>query len=405
MNRRDAVLALLALGGAPIAVAAQQVRVYRVASSQPSWARNLRPFQVYSIPNTKMGSDYRPTIKHPLQGVHRNIINAESGFALKRQGSIAIFAWTGGHADGTYNQIVTLQLESETPTFVEYEPGSALADVPVDRTRALTSPSCAPDVAVAYFPDGRPAGCHNYDRVHFIDSENRLVRMQASVVWHKSGHTKQDCVSFDWATKQYAPPGTIPNCPWRGAQLHSAATCKDPITEDIYAWFARTIWKWTRSTNEWSAFKTGAPNHDKQYPIATDGSVLVSVFCDDAGTIHVLDLTTKNVTTYIATGPAASGVSYLGVAANHRARSRLFWVPPLNKYFYMRAGRSGNTDKIYTLQWTGSAWNAEQLVLTGDPIPEVDTLGPTARLHYIPNLNGVLYAHSGRRNMMFFKVA
>lgn len=405
MNRRDAVLALLALGGAPIAVAAQQARVYRVASSQPSWARNLTPFQVYSIPNTKMGSDYTPTIKHPLQGAHRNIINAESGFALKRQGSIAIFAWTGGHADGTYNQIVTLQLESETPTFVEYEPGSALADVPVDPTRALTSPSCAPDVAVAYFPDGRPSGCHNYDRVHFIDSENRLVRIQSPAAWCKGGSSLQDCASFDWATKQFAPPKTIPDCPWGATQLLQDVTCKHLETEDIYAWHVTQIWKWTRLSNSWALFKSGAPTNGAQKPIATDGIELVQVACDDAGTIHVCNLATGNITSSVVTGPAAAGFSMLGVAVNSRKRSRLFWVPPLNKYFYMRPGRSGNTDKIYTLQWTGSAWNAEQLVLTGDPIPEVDTLGPTARLHYIPNLNGVLYAHSGRRNMMFFKVA
>lgn len=82
MNRREAVLGLLGLGSAPIAVASKQARVYRgLGSSQPSWARDLKPFEVYSIPNTKIKTDHTPTINHPLQGRHQNIINAESGFA------------------------------------------------------------------------------------------------------------------------------------------------------------------------------------------------------------------------------------------------------------------------------------------------------------------------------------
>lgn len=401
MNRRDAVLALLALGGAPIAVAAQQARVYRVASSQPSWARNLKPFQVYSIPNTKIKTDYTPTINHPLQGQHQNIINAESGFAVKTEGSIAIFAWSGGHGDGCYNQIVILRLESETPTFVEYEPGSALADVPVDPAAPLTSPSSAPVVALAYYPDGRPAGCHNYDRLHFIDAENRLIRIQAPAVWAKGSPTLQDCASFDWATKQFAPAHTIPDCPWSGSQIIGTNVCKHPETEDIYAWYSNQIWKWTRLANSWALFKSGAPIHGFATPIATDGNEIVQIENDATGTIRTCNLTTGATAKFVATGPAAAGFQNIGT------RARLFWVPPLNKYFFMRGftPTQTNTDKIFTLAWTGSAWNAEQLVLTGDVIPVQDTLGPQARLNYIPNLHGVLYAHSGTRNMMFFKVA
>jgi hypothetical protein len=368
--------------------------------------------EVIQIPNTSIGNtaDYLATIRHPAFGNEENLITAESGFAVRTEGSVLIWGPGGGHSDGCFNQVVSLTLEDDEPAFVEEHAGSPNADLP----------ATSPTTASAYYGavgSQVPTGCHNYDRQYFINSQDRYVRIQTPSPYSAGGSPSlfQDCASFDWTSspRTWHAPKTIPDCPSSAFQLLQDTTCQDPLTEEIYHWRGTTIRKWAPfpyPSGAWSTWMTGTPNQGQaQHPIACSGTEFCMLEMDADGTVYKIDMVTREVTTAIATGADAYGVQFPGFTSGQKTRGRLVWIPAREQYFFMRPSNgsdavTGYTNKIFTLTWSGSTCTVAELPLTGVAIPVQNCLGPTARLQYIPNLEGCVYALNGDTDLFFFKV-
>jgi hypothetical protein len=391
-------------------------RRLRVAfpDSLPAWLSGVAVFEVVQIPNTNISADYTPTIDHPLAERWENIIDTESGCAVKEDDSTIIFAWTGGHGDGCYNQIVTLRLSDNEPAFEEFDEGSANDIIPDSPQTGTT---------LVYLSDGRPIGAHNYDRVYYLKDgipslgnlTPRLVRMQTTATWAWNT-TTQACTSYEWddtiaAEDRTSAAGTIPDIPKTGTTLIQASTCRDPLTEDIFWWHGSTIWKWTRLTNSWgiAAWKTGLPQNGLQRPMSCDGTQIVIAYGAVLGEppyVYVVDMATLALTgPHLVTGSGAAGFQDMRGTAGGGTRARLIWVPPLNSYLLMRGNGATGNNIIYRLQYDGTDWVSEALPLTGVEIPSQTTLGPQSKMQWIPGLNGVFYADTGENDMFFFRVA
>ncbi len=379
------------------------------STTLPQWVQDLDVLELYQIPNTSIGNtdDYLATIRHPAFGNEENLITAESGFAVRTEGSTLIFGVAGGHSDGCFNQMVKLELETETPRFVEVHPGSPNADLPAN----------SPVTPSAYYgPIGNqiPTGCHNYDRLYFINSQDRFVRIQTTSPYSAGGAPSlfQDCASFDWETKTWAPPKTIPDVPSSSFQLLQDTTCQDPLTEEIYHWRATTLRKYDPVANDWTTWSTAAPQSEQaQHPIACNGTEFCMLEMDADGTIYRMNMADSVITTTTAVGDGAYGVKFPGLTAGQTVRSRLMWCPPLDKYLFMRPNGGGAnlpagfTNIIFTLSWSGDVCTVEELPLTGVALPVQNCLGPAGRLQYIPNLEGCVYALNGDTDLFFFRVA
>lgn len=383
-------------------------------SSLPEWLSGADVFEVVQIPNTNIKEDYTPTINHPQEGNWELIVDSETGCAVKEDDSTIIIPWAGGHADGCYNQIVTLRLSDNVPAFEEFDPGSENSIIPSSPQTGTT---------LSYLSDGRPIGAHNYDRAYFLNegipslgTTPRLVRMQTPATWAWNA-TSQVCASYLWDESvlpedRTDPAGTIPDIPAVGTQLVTATTCKDPLTDDIFWWHGTSIWKWTRATNSWgtAAWKTGFPtNGGLMRPIACNGSQFVVAYGAILGEppyVYSMDIVTKVVSgPLLVTGSGAAGFQDIRGTAGGGTRARLIWVPPLNSYLLMRGNGATGNNIIYRLQYNGTDWVSEALPLTGVAIPSQTALGPQSKMQWIPGLNGVFYADRGENDMFFFRIA
>jgi hypothetical protein len=386
-------------------------------SSLPAWLSGVGVLEVVQIDNTSIKNDYTPTILHPSNfnntGISwENIVDSESGFAVKEDDSTIIMAWGGGHADGCFNQIVTLRLSDNEPAFEEFDPGSDNSVVPLN-------PQVAP--TLSYLTDGRPIGTHTYDRNYFLNSgipslgndTPRLVRMSTTATWAWN-LTTQACACYEWddtidAEDRTAAAGTIPDIPVTGTSLLQATTCKDPLTEDIFWWYDTKIYKWTRLTNTWASWKTGLPANGFQRPMACNGTEIVIAYGTTLGAppyVYKVDMATLALTgPHLVTGSGAAGFQDIKGSAGGGSRARLIWIPARSSYLLMRGlGATGN-NIIYELTYDGTDWVSVALPLTGVEIPLQTTLGPQAKMVFVPGLNGVFYADRGVNDCFFFRIA
>jgi hypothetical protein len=383
-------------------------------NSLPAWLSTAAVNEVVQIPNTSIVNDYTPTINHPNTSDWESIVDSESGCAVKEDDSTIIFAWTGGHGDGCHNQIVTLRISDNEPAFEEFDEGSSNDIIP-------SNPQTGDPLS--YLSDGRPIGCHNYDRVYYLpggipslSNTPRLVRMQSPAVWAWN-KTTQVCASYLWDESvlpedRTDPAGTIPDIPATGTQLITASTCKDPLTDDIFWWHNTSIWKWTRATNSWgtAAWKTGMPaNGGHMRPMACNGTEIVIAYGAVLGAppyVYKLDMASLALSgPLLVTGSGAAGFQDLKGTASGGTRARLIWIPILGKYFLMRGNGATGNNIIYALVWDGTDWVSEALALTGVEIPLQTSLGPQSKMQWIPGLNGVFYADRGENDFYFFRVA
>jgi hypothetical protein len=370
----------------------------------PTWLASADVYEVVQIAGTTISTDYVPSVTGSFPAAsrspQRHIVDSESGCVIKEDDSTILFPWTGGHNDGCFNQIVGLRLSDDVPAFEEFDVGSAPEDIPSSPQTGET---------LIYLSDGRPIGCHNYERAYFLTSEQRIVRVQSPATWAWAA-TRNDCISYDWATKTTDAPGTFPSGPWSGTGLIQTSTCINRETEDIYAWYNTHLWKWTRLSNSWGGapWKTGLPTNGMNRPMACNGEQIVIAYGAVVGApayVYVVDLNSTALTgPFTVTGPGAIGFADIRGDSLSGTRARLIWIPPIGKYFLMRGDSATNNNVIYTLQWDGANWYSEALELTGVAIPAQTTLGPQSKMQWVPGLNGVFYADTGTNDMFFFRV-
>lgn len=123
----------------------------------PTWRRGLPLNQWYAIPGTASGdNDGRM---------------AFSGLAL--QDTILWRGPSGGHEDESANDVISIDLLADSPTWVQ-----RVAGTPAGAARTREA---------AYYTDGLPTSRHVYSSAHYSDLWNRVYFFGAKAVWGNGG--------------------------------------------------------------------------------------------------------------------------------------------------------------------------------------------------------------------------
>jgi hypothetical protein len=374
-------------------VAAPRVAVVAEApatSGLPTWVRNLPLWQWYQIPNTALsGLDSAGVAQPWYQGTGPQAkIAAWCGAALMRRGSVYLVGMVGGHGDYAGNEIDALTLNTETPRWSrlrERSPAGQLLN------------------ATPYNRDLSAASSHTYYYLQFLEAQGRLVSFcnagmgstslpEPSASWPYRGTIWN--TSFNTATHDWDPPGTIASLPIGTGDWTAALCVKDPVTEDVY--HSRTStgrwWKWTAASNSWSQLSSNSETNYCGAAIdpARRRMLIVGSYPGTMGPrVRHLDGALINVSFGGVGSGALSVGGYPGVVFDEANDALLVLV---------------NTNPISLIRVRASDWLIEQVSVSGNP-PAQRPNGIHNAVQYVPELRGIVIANSYTGNAYFLRTA
>jgi len=356
-------------------------------SGAPTWVRNLPQWQWYSIPNTRLSSVEPNPVPAGATGPESKIV-AWCGAALKRQGSVYIIGASGGHADYAGNEVDALQLNSETPAWVQ-----------------LRAPSAASQVinAAQYYLDRRPSATHTYYASQFINARNRFLVMPSPGMgagflpspppgWPYAGDPGYT-FCFNMGTNDWDAPEFIPIWPG-GGDFTAALVAKHPTTEDVYYnRYGGGWWRWTQASNTWTKLSNNNSSAGNYAGAAIDpirNRMLIVGSYDGNLPPQVRDLNGNSISATF-TGLGASGLSvggYPGVVYDE-ASDRFLVI-----------FNSGSSIRVRRVNPT--TWFVDEPTVTG-ATPANRQNGIQGAAQYAPELGGIVIANSYNGNVYFLK--
>ena len=153
----------------------------------PSWVNALAIGQWYEIPNTKMSS-----LPNEIGGSW-NKVDAWNSFVADPRTSKVYSVATGGHGDYWGNEVDALELELETPRWVEV----------LARTPQASYITCS-----EYYADGRPTARHTYYGVTLDEFNDRIMLFGGSWSCGNGFPILSTIDSYNIGANSYSPTGT-----------------------------------------------------------------------------------------------------------------------------------------------------------------------------------------------------
>lgn len=215
-------------------LAPSQVPAWRVGQAVGEW-REIAGSAMSLAPATN--PDPQTITGGNAMGGPSAAVETWTGQSIDTRTNRVICLRNGGHADSFFNGVRYLELNSDSPAWVEVLPQST-GMVVYNETSTRAS----------RYSDDRPASVHGYYGQHVIERHNRAVSCGGSI--SALGSAYQDVESWDLSTpfgvdgfdrvigKAVPSVGVYP--PVFGADGYSGGTiawamCKNPITEQLYA--------------------------------------------------------------------------------------------------------------------------------------------------------------------------
>ena len=361
----------------------------------PAWVTSLPLLQWYQIPNTKL-SDVAPTPQSlGITGPASKII-AWNGAALKRQGSVYMLGAAGGHEDYAGNEVDALQLNTETPRWVELSPPTPNSQI-IDRSQ--------------FYLDLKPGASHTYSATQFINARNRMIVVASPGMDFVSGlppppanwpytdtlasaNGSVRSFSFNFATNTWDKPDYFASYTGDGDYI-AALVAKHPVTEDVY--YSRNYgggwWRWTQATNTWSKLSdstrapwfAGAAIDPIRNRMLIVGGYVPAEVRDLSGT--------RISASFGGLGAAALQLGdYTGVIYDE-----------VNDVFLVIYNNLA-TGNISVLRVDAATWFVDALPITGIP-PTNRENGIHNSVQYVPELGGIVIANSYTDNVMFMRTS
>jgi hypothetical protein len=361
-------------------------------ASIPSWVKNLPLWQWYPIPSTKLSS-IAPS--PPALGISgpASKITAWNGATLKRQGSVYLLGAAGGHADYAGNEVDALQLNTETPRWLELSPPTPNKQI-INRSQ--------------YYLDLKPSATHTYNGTQFINARNRMIVVASPGMDFASGlppapanwpyaNGSAHTFSFSLATNTWDKPEYFANYTGGGDYI-AALVVKHPVTEDIY--YSRNYssgwWRWTQATNTWSKLSdaTRAPWYAGAAIDPIRNRMLIAGGYGGNSPAEVCDLSGNRIpVTFGGLGAAALQLgAYTGVVYDEA--NDVFLVVYNNAV----------TGNISMLRVNAVSWFVDAPPVTGIP-PANRQNGIHNSVQYVPELGGIAIANSYADNVMFLRTS
>jgi hypothetical protein len=360
-----------------------------VAAELPSWVSNLPLWQWSQIPNTALSSvDPSP---RPL-GITgpRSKIDAWTGAALKRSGSVYMLGAAGGHADYAGNEVNALALNTANPQWTQLRAPTTNANI-IDQGQ--------------FYLDLRPAATHSYYGTQFVDSLNRMLIMPSPGLsgpgtfppmppgWQYTyNNAAARSFSFNFVTSDWDSPDYVAPYPG-GGDFTAAMTVKHQLTGDIYMSRGTGWWKWAAAINSWTKVNN---NNEQNYSGAaidpTRNRMLIVGSYPGTAPPRVRDLNGSPVSvTFGGLGASALTVGgYPGVVYDEANDKFLV--------FY------NSTSGIAVVRVDASTWAVDAPPLTGTR-PAGRPNGIQNSVQYVPELGGIVIANSYSGNVFFMRTS
>lgn len=214
-------------------------------SGEPAWLAGLAPNTWTRINGSSM-SNTPPSVLQTVPSLIQpaaNRVNAWNGFALDSRSNTLWSLGNGGHGDYYGNEVMRLNLNANTPTWIEWLPSTRYNQAFDNASRPASPRVLAMYCADAGYVDkSRLTGQHSYYNHIMLERQNRVMRVYSGSVSSGPGTGFWDCDGFNVNCAQGAsgsvafdPEQTFPKVyPDGSAMLHAGGTCKDPDTEQIY---------------------------------------------------------------------------------------------------------------------------------------------------------------------------
>jgi hypothetical protein len=359
-----------------------------IGTPTPTWAVGQAVNEWRQIAGSAM-SLCPPTVNPGSKDVKFRI-DPWVGFSIDTRSNTVWAVANGGHDDYWGNEVLKICLNDASPAWVEVSPSDTLSSAPGD---------------VSYYPSGRPTSSHTYYTQHFIERDNRAVRVgngsAASV-----GNPKFDVSAYNASAtgpSGWLPQGTYPNIPGTGVPITVA---KDPSTEDFYAFVNNNnIWKWTHATGAWTALSVSLPVSFKESACAFDSSRnrIFLLKGAESAVCHTVTLSSGNTVgtvaavTLFGTGAAAVSAAVKGIG--------MVYVAALDAYFVRLRAAGGSVYRI-----NASTFETTLVTTTGGssiPITPDSSGTPEnvyGRFLYAPSLGGVFYTATHSDHSWFLRL-
>jgi hypothetical protein len=351
-----------------------------VSTALPAWLASAPVNAWYAIPGTvHAGSPAAPTDDPMDPYCFSNRRLSYSGMALRD--TELVLAACGGHSDYDGNEVTSLDLQEDTPTW---------------QLRSAATPAAQIVMDMAYYGDGHPSSRHTYWSHHWSTTKNRVMLHRSRFVWG-SGISFDDSNGFDLAANAWDPAGTH-------AHGYDAA-CVD-ADDNVWAPSGYDLYKWTAATDTWEKRSTAATPYG--YPICFDAKRgFLFAFCWGDGEADGMGVVASKITddgtvqTPITFNPSM-GLTQLQADAPYYAGME---YDPVHDQYLFYDGHAGN-GRVYVITPNdGTVWDIDVLALapgTATP-PPVDVT--CNRFRYVARLKGFVLMAVGSDNVYFLRTA
>ncbi len=351
-----------------------------VSATLPAWLAVATLDEWYAIPGTvHAGSPAAPTDDPMDPYCFSNRRLSYSGMALRD--TELVLAACGGHGDYSGNEVTSLDLQEDTPTW---------------QLRSAATPTAQVVADMAYYGDGHPSARHTYWSHHWSSTRNRVMLHRSRFVWG-SGISFDDSNGFDLAASAWDPAHTY-------AHGYDAA-CVD-ADDNVWAPSGYDLYKWTAATDTWEKTLTSATTFG--YPICFDPKRgFLFAFCWGDGEADGMGVVASKITadgtvqTPITFNPSA-GLTQFQADAPYYAGME---YDPVNDNYVFYDGHVGN-GRVYVITPNDrTVWDIAVLPLGPDSAtpPPVDVT--CNRFRYVARLKGFVLMAIGSDNVYFLRTA
>lgn len=327
----------------------------------PAWLQGKPVYQWVQLQSPR-ASGAAPNPSPP--GNTAAITNAWGGGAVRRNGSHYLLHG-GGHGDYAGNEIYSLKLSDDSPTW--------------QRIWGPT-PNAQITTSTLNYADGNPASVHTYYFNVYDDVGDRFLRFTRG--WYKEPSGLAAGVDgWQWGATNWLPNAQNQTLAMPPENLVFGAGVAQDTNSNVYVKNGWNRLVWTRSTNKWTV-STGNVAHRQEAALVHDSkrNVMWS-FGGGSAQVYKWDLGSNSESVVTPTGPSAGAVSAKQIgAAYDPVADRVYLYDGTGSLYEFNPG----TLAVNTVSTTGTA--------PGSNASYGNQTGTYNKFRYVPALGGFVIA-------------
>ncbi len=341
---------------------------------EPNWLAGKPRDAWFAIPGTK--------------GAGGAKVDAYCGMTVKEGACEIIIAAAGGHAAWFDNRVVSIDLGSDAPAWLQ---------------RHAPSPKTPNDVP--YNPDGLPAARHTYQSIFYVPATDRVMLFGCRFT-HPGAHEFPTVDGFNLKTNTWDPAGTYPDIPSGGGY----GVVQDSATGDIWT---QGLKKWCAASNTWSSPITKLAQPGVRFPYAYDSrrGQLFGLNCGDGQGYG--DLAVVAAVRVPVKGKESLGVTFNpGTALEQLKKDKPVYAgmdyDPDNDRFLFYCGIGAAAGRIYVIKPNdGNVWDMDLYAFApgSKPPPPTGEAGTNNRFRYLPRFKGFVLLANAAADLCFIRTS